>query len=268
MTSFQGSIPDAYDRYLRPLFFEEFARDVAARLPLAPGMRVLEVACGTGIVTRALLARLPGDATLVATDLSDAMLAVAQQSVSPDLRLAWQPADAMALPFDPGSFDVVVCQFGIMFFPDKLEALRQMRRVLKAGGLLLISTWDSFDRNPLHRLAHATLAEASPAAPPGFYPVPCGFHDVAAIRQLVAEAGFGDLHIERLERRGTSASAFEAAMGLVLGSPAATELEDAGVAPAAAVDLMTRAIEAAFGGGAVNVPLAAIMVAARADTVA
>src|SRR5687767_9728870 len=113
--SFTGSIPETYDRCLRPLLFEQYAIDLATRVPIHPGMTVLELACGTGILTRALLGVLPGDATLVATDLSVQMLALAQQQVSPDERLAWQPADATTLPFDPGSFDVVASQFGIMF---------------------------------------------------------------------------------------------------------------------------------------------------------
>src|SRR5688500_16765869 len=145
--AFAGSIPEGYDRYLRPLLFEPYALDLAGRVPITPGMKVLELACGTGIVTRALLGVLPGDATIVATDVSGHMLGVAQQKISPDPRLAWQPADATTLPFDTGSFHAVICQFGLMFFPDKLRALREARRVLRPAGTLIFNVWDSLERN-------------------------------------------------------------------------------------------------------------------------
>lgn len=261
---FQGSIPEAYDRYLRPLLFEPYARDLAARLEIGPAMRVLEIACGTGIATRALLARLPGDATLVATDFSDAMLAAAQQRVSADQRLAWQPADAAALPFDDASFDAVVCQFGVMFFPDKPAALRQMRRVMRPGGQLLASTWDAIDRNSIARVAHDTLVRTFPAAPPKFFTIPFGFHDAEEFQRLVTRAGFRDARVEHVTLEGHSPSAAAAAAGLVQGSPASVELREAGASVTDAVQAVAQAVSAALGRGELRVSLSALVLSARA----
>jgi len=136
--TFGGSTPQNYHEGLGPMFFEPYARDIAARLTLPRGARVLEIAAGTGIVTRQLLARLPDDGTLLATDAGEPMLAQGQGSVAPDSRLDWMVADACALPFGDAEFDAIVCQFGLMFFPDKLGALRHMRRVLKPGRPVLL----------------------------------------------------------------------------------------------------------------------------------
>jgi ubiquinone/menaquinone biosynthesis C-methylase UbiE len=260
--AFAGSIPDAYDRYLRPLLFEPYAIDLATRIPIRPGLKVLELACGTGILTRALLGMLPGDATIIATDLSEQMLAVAQQQVSPDERLAWQPADAMSLPFDAETFDVIACQFGIMFFPDKDVALGQMRRVLKAGGTLLFNTWDSLERNEIARIAHHTLARTYPENLPRFLDTPFGFHDVETITARVRAAGFQQVHVDTIAHDGHSPSADEAARGFVAGTPIAAHLAQIGESLDAAVDAVSDAVKARFGDGSLTIPLSAIVVTA------
>ena len=261
--AFAGSIPDAYDRYLRPLLFDPFAIDLATRLPMLPGMNVLELACGTGILTRALLGMLPGDATIVATDLSEQMLAVAQQQVSPDERLAWQPADAMALPFDADSFDVVVCQFGMMFFPDKPAVLGEIRRVLKAGGTLLFNVWDSMQRNEIALITHQTLARAYATNPPTFLDTPYGFFDVDVIAALVRDAGFWDIRVDRVDLDGHSPSARDAARGFVAGTPIATDLAEAGEPAEPGIDAVATALAARFGRGELTVRLSALVVEAR-----
>src|SRR5437870_8968818 len=134
--SFTGSVPAFYDRCLGPVLFEPYANDLVARLDVGDDQRVLELACGTGIVTRRLREALPESATLVATDLFDAML-VHARSVVPDAGIEWQQADAQDLPFADGSFDTVVCQFGLMFLPDKVRGFREARRVLRDGGSLI-----------------------------------------------------------------------------------------------------------------------------------
>ena len=141
--AFVGTVPLNYDRYLGPLLFVPYADDLAARLPVAPGTRVLEVACGTGIVTERLVRRLAGQGTLVATDLNDAMIAHARARIPADPALEWRQADGTSLPFPDGAFDVVVCEFGLMFFPDKAAGVREAFRVLRPGGTYLFNVWDA-----------------------------------------------------------------------------------------------------------------------------
>jgi ubiquinone/menaquinone biosynthesis C-methylase UbiE len=144
---FAGSIPELYERLLVPLIFECYARDLAARVAAAIPNDVLEIAAGTGVVTRAMAARLPSGARIVATDLNQPMLDEAAKRLPSDARVAWQQADAMALPFPDASFDVVACQFGAMFFPDKVAAYRQARRVLRSGGRFMFNVWDKIADN-------------------------------------------------------------------------------------------------------------------------
>jgi ubiquinone/menaquinone biosynthesis C-methylase UbiE len=264
-TTFGGSVPDNYERFLRPLLFEPYAEDVANRVVLTPGMRVLEIACGTGIVTRKLLARLPGDAALVASDISEGMLKIAQHRVSPDPRLSWQPADALALPFEHATFDVLVCQFGVMFFPDKAKAWSEMYRVLKPGGQLLVSTWDALEQTPIAHTVHHALAQAFPANPPQFLiRVPWGFHDRDTLLQLTRDAGFNAIDLHQVELEGRSDSAADAALGLVTGTPVFPELKEKGLSPDVAVDAATRAVVARFGSAAIAGRLSALVVDARA----
>ncbi len=218
--AFVGEIPSNYDRYLGPVLFHDYADDLAGRLTLKPGMRVLETACGTGIVTRRLLDRLRGHGVLVATDLNEAMIAHARSHVSaePGL-LEWQTADATKLPFPDGSFDAVVCQFGLMFFPDKAAGIGEAFRVLRPGGHYLFNVWDAMARNPIQRITHETVATFFPANPPMFYTVPFSLHDPGPVRALLERAGFGQITWTHLEKTGTSPSAADAATGLIEGNP-------------------------------------------------
>jgi SAM-dependent methyltransferase len=218
--AFVGDIPGNYDRYLGPLLFHDFADDLAGRLRLKPGMRVLETACGTGIVTQRLLERMRGHGTLVATDLNDAMIAHGRGHVSAEPGLVeWQTADATKLPFPDGSFDAVVCQFGLMFFPDKAAGIGEAFRVLKPGGRYLFNVWDTLARNPVTRITHETVATFFPADPPMFYTVPYSLHDPEPTRALLERAGFGQIAWTHLEKTGTSPSAADATVGLIEGNP-------------------------------------------------
>ena len=218
--AFVGDIPANYDRYLGPLLFHGFADDLAGRLTLKPGMRVLETACGTGIVTQRLLERMRGHGVLVATDLNEAMIAHGRSHVSAEAGvLEWQTADATKLPFPDGSFDAVVCQFGLMFFPDKAAGIGEAFRVLRPGGRFLFNVWDAIARNAVTRIAHETVATFFPADPPTFYTVPFSLHDPDPIRALLERAGFGQISWTHLEVIGTSPSAADAAMGLIEGNP-------------------------------------------------
>ncbi len=224
--AFSGAIPPLYDRYLGPVLFVPYADDLAARLHARDGARVLEIACGTGIVTERLLARLPRDARIDATDLNPGMLDHARTRLPADPRLQLRVADAQQLPFGDGSFDHCVCQFGIMFVADKIAALREAHRVLRTGGELLLNTWGSLHQNEFARIAHATIGRFFATDPPTFYLTPFGWNDRAAIRSAFASAGFGDLTFDAVERTTSAASARDFAVGLVRGTPIAVAIQE------------------------------------------
>lgn len=224
--AFAGSVPEHYDRHLGPVLFAPFAADLVGRWQPKPGCRVLEVAAGTGIVTRALLGRLPADGRLCATDLSQAMLDHAKSRLPPDPRLELRTADAQQLPFADGSFDAVVIQFGVMFFADKTKALAECRRVLAPGGQLLCNTWCSLDDNQCARLAHETVAGFFPADPPRFLLTPYGWNDLLVVRATFAAAGFPATHAEVVEVKVTAESAHSLATGFVRGTPLSAAIQD------------------------------------------
>jgi ubiquinone/menaquinone biosynthesis C-methylase UbiE len=262
--AFVGSIPENYDRYLGPLFFAENADAMAARLTVRPGMRVLETACGTGIVTERLLARLAGQGSLVATDLNEPMLAYAAAKLSGRPGVEWRPADATHLPFDDGSFDAVVCQFGLMFFPDKAAGIREAARVLKPGGHFLVSVWDRLEDNPVPRITHETVATFFPSDPPQFYTIPFSLHDVDVVTRWLGDSGFRDVEHERLEKVGTSPSAADAAIGLIEGNPIHQAILER--RPAVLADIETavaRNLAAALGDRPLRCPLRTIFFTAR-----
>jgi ubiquinone/menaquinone biosynthesis C-methylase UbiE len=263
--AFVGDIPRNYDRYLGPALFHGFADDLAERISLVPGMRILETACGTGIVTRRLADRLRGRGSIVSTDLNEAMIRYGRaQMPAGSEHVEWQPADATKLPFPDQSFDVVVCQFGLMFFPDKAAGIRETFRVLKPGGSYLLSVWDAITKNPLQRIAHETVGRFFPADPPMFYSVPFSLHDPAPIRKMLGETGFWQIEVTPLEKSGASPSAADATTGLIDGNP----ILDAIMArrPEALDDIKratAAAIAAELGDPPARIPLHAIVLSAR-----
>lgn len=257
--------PAAYHEGLCPTMFEPYARDLADRLPIAPGMRVLETAAGTGVVTRVLLERLPPDAHLVATDLSEEMLALGRAEVPADPRLEWRLADAQVLPFPDGSFDVVVCQFGIMFFPDKALAMREARRALKPGGTLLINTWDSLERNAFGRITNETLALLFPHDPPTFFHMPFSYSDLAVIRAVLQQAGFVDVDVRRVEKTAECPGVDLFARGIVFGTPIYGEVQARGTIDAATVATRVAERLTELGGASPHrSPMSAVVATARA----
>ena len=224
---FTGSVPANYERYMVPLLFRPYAEELAARARALQPRRILETAAGTGVVTGALVEALP-DAQIVATDLNQAMLDVAATRVaSPNVSLL--QADALALPFEDSSFDLVVCQFGVMFYPDKVQGNAEARRVLREGGQYLLAIWDRIERNELSRLAHETMERQFPDNPPMFMKRgPFSYYDCETIKRDLRAAGFGSVEIETVERKSRSGSAEDAARGLTYGSPMGIELEDYG----------------------------------------
>jgi SAM-dependent methyltransferase len=237
---FTGSVPALYDRCLGPMLFEPYARDIAARAAALRPVRLLETAAGTGIVTAALADALP-DAEIVATDLNQAMLDVAAARGLP-ARVRLRAADAQALPFADGGFDLIVCQFGAMFFPDRIGAYREARRVLRPGARFLFNVWDSLERNPVSALLGDTVAGFFPHDPPGFYRrIPYGYHDVARIEAELRAAGFADIAIETVTRT-SRVDARAAAIGLCQGSPMGAEIEARGGDPAAVAAAAAEAL--------------------------
>jgi SAM-dependent methyltransferase len=224
--AFSGAIPPLYDRHLGPVLFAPFADDLVARVRVGASPRVLEVACGTGIVTERLLARLPSAARLAATDLNPGMLAQARTRLPADPRLELHEADAQQLPFADASFDRYVCQFGVMFFADKVAALREARRVLATDGELLVNTWGSLQENAFARIAHATIGSFFATEPPTFYLTPFGWNEPTVIRAAFAAAGFRDPTIDVVERTVSAVSARDFAIGLVRGNPIAVAIQE------------------------------------------
>jgi ubiquinone/menaquinone biosynthesis C-methylase UbiE len=262
---FVGSIPEIYDRCLGPVLFEPYAADLVSRLKVGPAARVLELACGTGIVTRRLRDRLASGATIVATDLNEPMLAFAARKFRPGERVEWRQADACALPFPDGSVDAVVCQFGFMFVPDKPLAMREARRVLRPGGLLAFNVWGSMEDDPFALVAHETIAGFFPGDPPTFYQVPFSMHDRGELEHLVSGAGFTSVKVETVRLTGESPSARELAIGLVEGNPVVTAIKERGTVPVETiVDRMTEAVRGLAGDRPARVELVAQVVTGRA----
>jgi ubiquinone/menaquinone biosynthesis C-methylase UbiE len=223
---FAGSIPELYDRFLVPLIFEYYARDLADRVARVDPSHVLETAAGTGALTREMAKRLPAQAAVTATDLNQPMLDHAATRLRHDRRFAWRQADALALPFADQSFDVVTCQFGAMFFPDKIKGYAEARRVLKPEGRFIFNVWDRIGENDFACVVTDALATVFPQDPPRFMArTPHGYHDVTRIREDVSAAGFASITIETLGTTSKASSPRDAAIAFCQGTPLRNDIE-------------------------------------------
>jgi SAM-dependent methyltransferase len=253
-TGFAGTIPKLYDTHLVPLIFEPYAADLAKRLAGRRVNRVLEIAAGTGVVTRALAAALPESVAIVATDLNQAMLDQAA-AVGTRRAVEWRQADAMQLPFEDRSFDCVVCQFGVMFFPDKPKAFAETRRVLEREGVFIFNVWDRISENEFADTVTAALETVFPDDPPRFMArVPHGYHERSAIQRDLASGGFAaSPRIDTLAARSRAASARAVAMAYCQGTPLRNEIEarDATLL-GKATDAAAEGVAQRFGRGAVD----------------
>jgi ubiquinone/menaquinone biosynthesis C-methylase UbiE len=261
---FSGSIPSLYDRYLGPLIFDAYAQDLADRLRGLESGQVLETAAGTGIVTRKLVRSLPALVSIVATDLNPSMLDHAAREVSSD-RVSWRQVDAQALPFPDAAFDAVVCQFGVMFFPDKHRAYQEARRVLKPGGCFIFNVWDKLEYNEFTNLVTRAVADLFPEDPPLFFArTPHGYHDKDVIIAEVRSAGFVDVIAETTTRRSVAPSCRDPAIGFCQGTPLRHEIEvrDANRL-AESTEAAADKIRARFGDGPVDGMIRAHIVTAR-----
>ncbi len=251
-SGFVGSIPELYERYMVPLMFEVYAQDLAQRVAGHAPQRVLEIACGTGVVTRQLAKTLPASTTLVATDLNPPMLEYARR-LGTARPVTWQQADAMQLPFPDAAFDAVVCQFGVMFLPDRARAYAEVLRVLRPGGHFLFNVWGP----------SLALREMFPGDPPRFMErVPHGYFDSARIAADLASGGFthGPEFVQ-LTARGRAETPRIAAIAICQGTPLRTEIV---ARRADALEAATQTVETAialrFGPGPVDGQLQALVI--------
>ena len=217
--SYSGSIPENYDKYLGTLLLEPFAQSMARRTAALQPLTLLELACGTGIVTRHLTELLPDSAMIISTDINPAMLDYAKKSVPKSDGISWEKADAHSLPYPDGIFDAVVCQFGVMFFQDRPRAFAEAHRVLKSGGTLIFNTWDDFGYNPAVRATQELLDQVFGIDSPSFYRIPFGYHSENRIASDLISGGFSESSIHTERFTGNSPNARSAAKGLLEGTP-------------------------------------------------
>jgi ubiquinone/menaquinone biosynthesis C-methylase UbiE len=263
---FAGSIPENYDRYMVPLIFEPFARDMAQRVAALSPNTVLETAAGSGVVTRALAPQLPPGARYTVTDLNQPMLDYASSRQAPDTRIDWCQADALALPFKEATFDLVCCQFGAMFFPDRISGYREAKRVLKPGGHFVFNVWDRIEENVFADDVTRALARIFPSDPPRFLArTPHGYHDTALIRSDLEAAGFSDVEIETRADQSRAASPRLPAVAYCQGTLLRNEIEARGPEKLdAATDHAAAAIADRHGDGAVAAKIQAHVITATA----
>jgi ubiquinone/menaquinone biosynthesis C-methylase UbiE len=259
---FSGSIPQLYERDLVPLIFQHYADDLALRVAAARPRHVLEIAAGTGVLTRALAACLPAATAITATDLNPAMLEHAQR-VGTARPVHWQTADAGQLQFDGATFDAVVAQFGVMFFPDKVHAFREVRRVLQSTGTWHFSVWGPIETNVFAERVTRTLAQRFPSDPPRFLArTPHGHADASAIETQLAQAGFAaPPRITTLTAMSRAPSARAVAVAYCQGTPLRNEIETRAPGQLEEITVeVTAALEREFGADPVEAQMQAIVI--------
>jgi SAM-dependent methyltransferase len=253
-TAFSGSIPELYETYLVPLIFEPYAADLANRLASRSLTRVLEIAAGTGVVTRTLASVLPERVSIVATDLNQSMLDHAS-ALGTKRPVEWRQADGTQLPFPDGSFDAVVCQFGVMFFPEKVKAFSEARRVLRSGGVFMFNVWDRIKENEFAETVTTALESVFPGDPPRFLArTPHSYYDRPTIERDLAHAGFiASSQITTIAARSRAECSRVPAIAYCQGTPLRNEIEARGPSRLGeATDIAAEAIAQRFGRAAVD----------------
>jgi ubiquinone/menaquinone biosynthesis C-methylase UbiE len=249
------------------LIFAGFAEDIARRVAALAPTVILEIAAGSGVVTRALAPKLAPHAHYVATDLNQPMLDLAADRQGADARIEWRQADALALPFDEAAFDVVCCQFGAMFFPDRVAGYREAKRVLEPGGRFLFNVWDRIEENVFANDVTNALAEMFPSDPPRFMArTPHGYHDVLLIRSELERAGFSNIMIETRSEESRAPSPRHLAIAYCQGTPLRNEIEARGADKLeAATEHVAAAVAKRHGNGVVSAKIQALVVTAAAS---
>lgn len=262
VASFAGSVPENYDRYLGPVLFEPYALDLVGRI--AGAVNILEIACGTGRVTKHLLNTLPSSGKLVATDLNADMIAVAKTKVADD-RVEWKVADAQELPFEDNSFDHIVCQFGVMFFPDKAKGMAEAYRVLQPGGKYIFNVWDALELNPRSALIRTVMEEIMGDEAPDFLKKgPYSYYDKEEIANLMKLSGFKDIQLGVVYKTAYYESSDDLINGFVKGSPLSAYLaEQTEELRDKITNELSRRIKAEFGESKLESPMQAIVCEGR-----
>ncbi len=252
-------MPEAYDRWLAPAVFRPFAADLAQRAARLQPTRVLEIAAGTGVLTRELVAALP-DAHVTATDLNGAMVHFgSRQAPGAD----WQQADALDLTFDDAAFDLVLCQFGVMFFPDKPAAFREMRRVLRQHGTVMFNTWATIDTHGFAAALLACIERAFPEDPPTFLvAVPHGYPDLNQVTADLAAGGLERVSAETVTLEGRAGAAADIASGFCTGTPLRMEIESRGDL-AASTAVISEEMTALLGAGPITARMTSYVIEAK-----
>lgn len=263
-SAFTGSVPHFYDKGLVPNIFEDFAETLARRAAqLSPGT-LLELACGTGVVSQMLRESLAADTRIICSDLNAPMLEIAREKMSEGASVEFKTIDAMDLPFEDNALDLIVCQFGVMFFPDKVASFKEARRALKPSGRYLFNSWDALSQNPFADMASQLAHDMLPSDPPQFYKVPFHYHDPAEIEADLRQAGFTSVTVENRTLTKTIRSLDAFVEGLVHGNPLAEELITRGSQPEAFQTRLRAAFVDAFGENPSTMPLSAWFVEAAA----
>ncbi|MCP4201427.1 MAG: methyltransferase domain-containing protein [bacterium] len=263
-TSFTDDVAKFYESMLVPLIFEPYADDLASRAQALEPASILEVACGTGVVTRSLSAALPGSCAITATDLNDAMVTHGE-TIGTARQVTWRQADAMALPFVDGSFDLVVCQFGVMFFPDRVAAYREIRRVLRPGGTFLFNIWNEIEKNDFADVVTRALGTLYPDDPPMFLArTPHGHGSPDEIEADLRQAGYKQCALSHREEISPAADPALPAIAYCQGTPLRNEIEarDPGGLERATVDA-TEALRDRYGDGPIEGRISAVVAAAK-----
>ncbi|WP_171122072.1 MULTISPECIES: class I SAM-dependent methyltransferase [unclassified Ruegeria] len=264
--SFVGDIPTHYDKGLGPNIFVDYAALIAEKCCDEPASSVIELAAGTGIVSRFLRDKLPAEASLLVTDLNAPMLEVAKAKFSGDENIQFAVANAMELPFDGPEFDLMVCQFGVMFFPDKIASYREAARVLRPGGRYVFNVWSPMSENPFSQMAHELMQKVFPDDPPGFYKVPFHYGDPATVLGDLSSAGWSNVTHETIKIQKKIQDLEVFSRSLVFGNPLIDEInERGGVDPEDVVKEFRAELENRFGPDGMTMPLSATMFVCRLD---
>ncbi|UFX42403.1 methyltransferase domain-containing protein [Bradyrhizobium sp. 41S5] len=260
---FAGSVPQLYDRLMVPMIFAPYARDLAQRIKNHRPRDLLEIAAGTGAVTTVLATELP-DTSITGTDLNEPMLAQAKTHLAGKANISWQQADALSLPFGDASFDIVACQFGAMFFPDRVKGYAEARRVIRPGGRFFFNVWDKIEENDFADVMQQTMHRVFPNNPPQFMArTPHGYHDPSRIHADLIAAGFRDIAIEMVTNRSRAGSPQDAALAYCQGTPMRGEIEARGQPGLeAATQRVAEALAHRFGNGAIEGKIQALVISA------
>jgi ubiquinone/menaquinone biosynthesis C-methylase UbiE len=256
--SFTGSVPANYDRYLGPIFFEDYAIDISSRVnPSA--QHVLELCCGTGRVTNHLRRVLSPSCELIASDISEDMLAIAKEKLKGQ-KVDWRVIDAQQIPFDDASCDLVVCCFGYMLVPDKEKAFAEAFRVLRPGGALIMSTWDKLENNGASNAFRKKVKEYFGDSLPETYKLPFSMHDPESMKQLLLATRFSKVSIEFVEKVPTAGSAKEVSFALVHGGTIYNEIMNKNPSWVKEItDAVEKELSAKYGSNPMLAPMRALI---------